>query len=249
MADETNPDITTLTVQLLGAFVSKNNVPSDQLAELIKTTRAALTQDITPSPDTGAAEEYTPAVSIRKSLASPDHILSLIDGKPYKTLKRHLAVHGLTPDEYRLRYKLPTSYPIVAVSYSQARRAVAQKLRLGHKARTVSPPSQPSEAAPGTEPVTKAIDPAPASPAATNSPKAQTSQTQASVKKPKASKLHLSFKVAEQEKAKPAGEEGAPTPTPSATGDTSALSGAARSAGRAARKRVAKRHSPSKAKD
>lgn len=246
MADETNPDITTLTVQLLSAFVSKNNVPSDQLAELIKTTRAALTQDITPSPDTGAAEEYTPAVSIRKSLASPDHILSLIDGKPYKTLKRHLAVHGLTPDEYRLRYKLPTSYPIVAVSYSQARRAVAQKLRLGHKARTVSPPSQLSG---GTEPVTKAIDPAPASPAATNTPKAQTSQTQASVKKPKASKLRLSFKVAEQEKAKSAGEEGAPTPTPPATGDTSALSGAAKSADRAARKRVAKRHSPSKAKD
>lgn len=246
MADETNPDITTLTVQLLSAFVSKNNVPSDQLPELIKTTRAALTQDITPSPDTGAAEEYTPAVSIRKSLASPDHILSLIDGKPYKTLKRHLAVHGLTPDEYRLRYKLPTSYPIVAVSYSQARRAVAQKLRLGHKARTVSPPSQPSEAAPGTEPVTKAIDPAPASPAATNTPKAQ---TQASVKKPKASKLRLSFKVAEQEKAKPAGEEGAPISTPPATGDISALSGAAKSAGRAARKRVAKRHSPSKAKD
>lgn len=246
MADETNPDITSLTVQLLSAFVSKNSVPSDQLAELIKTTRAALTEDITPSPDASATAEYTPAVSIRKSLASPDHIVSLIDGKPYKTLKRHLATHGLTPEEYRLRYKLPTSYPMVAVSYSQARRAVAQKLRLGHKARTVSPPSQPSEAAPGTEPTTKAIDPAPASPAASN---ARPPQTQASVKKPRASKLRLSFEVAEQEKPGPAGAEGTSTPAPPATDDTSVLSGSARSADRGASRRVTKRRAPRKAKD
>ena len=66
----------------------------------------------------------TPAISVRKSLASADFILSLIDGKPYKTLKRHLAQHGLTPEQYRERYKLPKSYPMVAPAYSEARRAV-----------------------------------------------------------------------------------------------------------------------------
>ena len=133
MADEANTDITALTVQLLSAFVSNNVVPSEGLADLIKTTRSALTEDLTaPASDT-AAQGPAPAVSIRKSLASPDHILSLIDGKPYKTLKRHLATHDLTPEQYRERYNLPKSYPLVAPSYSEARRAVAEKLGLGKK--------------------------------------------------------------------------------------------------------------------
>jgi predicted transcriptional regulator len=85
-----------------------------------------------PAPEEPAAE-YTPAVSVRKSLASKDHLISLIDGKPYKTLRRHLAGHGLTPDDYRQRYGLKPDYPMVAESYSEARRDMAKKIGLGRK--------------------------------------------------------------------------------------------------------------------
>ena len=78
-------------------------------------------------------EEYVPAVSVRKSLASPDHIISMIDGKPYKTLRRHLATNGLTPQEYRARYNLKADYPMVAESYSESRRAMAKRIGLGRK--------------------------------------------------------------------------------------------------------------------
>lgn len=81
-----------------------------------------------------SATEHTPAVSVRKSLASKDHIISMIDGKPYKTLRRHLAGHGLTPQEYRQRYGLKADYPMVAETYSEARRAMAKKIGLGRKA-------------------------------------------------------------------------------------------------------------------
>ncbi|WP_257558423.1 MucR family transcriptional regulator [Sphingobium sp. CFD-2] len=122
---------------------------SENLADLIKTTRAALADEVAPTPEPTPA--YVPAVSIRKSLSSPDHIISLIDGKPYKTLKRHLTSHGLTADQYRERYKLPKSYPLVAQTYSAARRAVAQKLGLGKKpvvaAEPVVPASTPDTAA------------------------------------------------------------------------------------------------------
>lgn len=131
MAEKTLNDITALTVQLLSAYVSRNTVPSEALANLIKTTRSALMDSPSAAVEEKATESFTPAVSVRKSLASPDHIISLIDGKPYKTLKRHLASHGLTPEQYRERYKLPTAYPLVAQSYSDARRAVARKLGLG----------------------------------------------------------------------------------------------------------------------
>ena len=148
MADENQNDITALTVQLLSAFVSKNTVSSEGLAGLIKTTRAALTEssEVAAEPP---APEYVPAVSIRKSLSSREHILSLIDGKPYKTLKRHLATHGLTDKEYRERYNLPASYPMVAPSYSEARRAVAEKLGLGKQpaSRGKTPAAPSAEAA------------------------------------------------------------------------------------------------------
>lgn len=133
MADEIQPDITTLTVQLLSAFVSNNNLAAEGLPDLIRSTRAALTTAPDAAKEGPETEMHKPAVSVRKSLSSPDHIVSLIDGKPYKTLKRHLAAHGLTPDQYRERYSLPKSYPLVASSYSEARRAVAAKLGLGKR--------------------------------------------------------------------------------------------------------------------
>jgi predicted transcriptional regulator len=79
------------------------------------------------------APEFTPAVSVRKSLANPDHIVSMLDGKPYKTLRRHLATNGLTPDQYRERYGLKSDYPMVAANYSEARRAMAKQIGLGRK--------------------------------------------------------------------------------------------------------------------
>lgn len=75
-------------------------------------------------------------VSARKSLASSDHIMSMIDGKKYRSLKRHLTSSGLTPAQYRERYKLKAGYPIDAPAYSEARRAMAKTIRLGRKAGT-----------------------------------------------------------------------------------------------------------------
>ena len=91
-----------------------------------------------------AGQTFEPATTVRKSLASKDHIISLIDGKPYKTLRRHLSTHGLTPAEYRSRYGLKADYPMVAPNYSDARRTMAQKTGLGRKPRT----SEGSSAAP-----------------------------------------------------------------------------------------------------
>jgi len=96
------------------------------------------------------AVEYTPAVSVRKSLASPDHIISMIDGKPYKTLRRHLATNGLTPEEYRARYNLKADYPMVSETYSESRRAMAKKIGLGRKPGAkvaAKPDAKPTKAA------------------------------------------------------------------------------------------------------
>jgi predicted transcriptional regulator len=203
MAEDTAPDITALTVQLLSAFVSNNTVSSDGLADLIRTTRVALTGDPTATTVQQEAQpDHVPAVSIRKSLSSDDHIISLIDGRSYKTLKRHLASHGLTPDQYRERYKLPKTYPLVARNYSQARRAVAERLGLGRRpaksmqapnaaadTATVAPTPTKAKGASGASDTTpgkaRAAKAAPASAAASAKSKAPASKDQKSAGQPR----------------------------------------------------------------
>jgi predicted transcriptional regulator len=69
----------------------------------------------------------------------------MIDGKPYKTLRRHLSTHGLTPAEYRARYGLEPDYPMVAPAYSEHRRAMAHKIGLGAKGRAAKATTAPAE--------------------------------------------------------------------------------------------------------
>ncbi len=141
-------DLTELTVELLSAFVANNNVRSDDLPALIASTHAALSGLAAPGAEPAAAsgETHQPAVTARKSLANRDFIISLIDGKPYKSLKRHLTGHGLTPADYRARYNLPATYPMVAPGYSDARRAVAKRLGLGRKPRNPDAAAAPAPA-------------------------------------------------------------------------------------------------------
>jgi predicted transcriptional regulator len=82
-----------------------------------------------------AAERFPPAVSIEESLASDDHILSMIDGRPYRTLTRHIARFGLTPEAYRRCFGLEPDYPMVARGYSALRREIAADAGLGRTPR------------------------------------------------------------------------------------------------------------------
>ena len=75
-----------------------------------------------------------PAVPIRKSI-TPDFLICLDDGKRLKTLKRHLTNLGMTPDQYRTKWGLPDSYPIVAPEYAATRSALAKKSGLGQTKR------------------------------------------------------------------------------------------------------------------
>jgi len=131
MTETVQADVTGLAVTLLSAYVSNNTVPAGELAGLIESTRKALIGEVAPAET--APQEFVPATTVRKSLASREHILSMIDGKPYKTLKRHLGTHGLTPAEYRARYNLAHDYPLVAPAYSEARRETARTIGLGRK--------------------------------------------------------------------------------------------------------------------
>ncbi len=167
MTSETNTNTVELATELTVAWLSNanNRVNADDVPAFLQAmhdTIERLSGDGASGDIAEPAKEYTPAVSARKSLASPDHIISMIDGKPYKTLRRHLATNGMTPDEYRERYGLKKDYPMVAPTYSAARQAMAKKIGLGRK------PKQADVAKPDAKPAkapksrgTKAAAPAP----------------------------------------------------------------------------------------
>lgn len=127
-----------LAADLVSAYVSNNSLPAADLPALLVQVHAALSGLSAPSaaPDE-SVEKATPA-QIKKSI-TPDALISFIDGKPYKTLKRHLSTHGLDFDAYRARYGLPADYPTVSANYSAARSALAKDLGLGQQRRKPAP--------------------------------------------------------------------------------------------------------------
>ena len=146
MADDASFDLSSLTADIVSAYVSNNKVETSQLASVITEVHKALGSAGQP---TVAAEPETPKPSpaeIRKS-RTPEFLTSFIDGRKYKSLKRHLSTNGMTPDEYRTQFGLPKDYPMVAESYSAQRSALAKTLGLGRKAAAPTPEPEP-EAAP-----------------------------------------------------------------------------------------------------
>lgn len=130
-------DLTELTAAIVTAYVSNNSVPAAELPPLLSGVYAAVaglnSAGIPPEPEL----EKPTAGQIRRSI-KPDALISFIDGKPYKTLKRHLTKHGMTFAQYRERYGLPRDYPANAPSYSEQRSALAKSLGLGQRLRSVA---------------------------------------------------------------------------------------------------------------
>jgi predicted transcriptional regulator len=219
MAETEEAGVMSLTVSLLSAYFANNTVPSSELPALVegKAEEGALE---TPAPE----PDFKPAVTVEESLASPDHLLSLIDGKPYKALKRHLSTHGLTPAEYRGRYGLSADYPMVAPGYSAARREVAIRLGLGGKSKRVplSPAPEPETAPESEAPSAGAVEAAEpvaieAKPASVRRVRGKAATSDAAAVPAKNAKR----KAANRE-AKPDAAKGAPKPKrsrPSKAGD------------------------------
>ena len=117
-------------VEIVGAYLRKNAIPADQIPTLIASVHIALELgDEAPK----AEEPRNPAVPVSRSV-SLDAITCLDCGRKGQMLKRHIATtHGLTERQYRERWRLPPSYPIVAPGYTARRSALAKQIGLGRR--------------------------------------------------------------------------------------------------------------------
>jgi predicted transcriptional regulator len=124
-----------LVAEIVVAFVSNNSLPMDGLPTLIHAVHAAIVE-LAAGPEIARpkVDEKTPAVPVRKSI-TPDYLVCLDDGKRFKSLRRHLTGLGLTPEQYRDKWNLPSDYPMVAPNYAAKRSALAKQIGLGHNGR------------------------------------------------------------------------------------------------------------------
>ena len=120
----------TLTAEIVSAYVTKNRLPQAGLPDLIESVSTSIRKLGEPAPAPEAAP--TPAVNPKRSVHA-DHIVCLEDGKKFKSMKRHLTSHGLTPQQYRAKWGLPPDYPMTAPNYSEQRSVMAKNIGLGLK--------------------------------------------------------------------------------------------------------------------
>lgn len=128
-------DLLNYVAEIVAAYVANNSVPTGDLPQLLSSVHSAL-QGLGQAREK-PGEPLVPAVSVKKSV-TPDYLISLEDGKQYRTLKRHLRTRGMTPHEYRTKWGLPANYPMVAQSYSEQRSKLAQDSGLGSKRRKLA---------------------------------------------------------------------------------------------------------------
>ena len=131
-------DVIGLTAEIVASYAASNTLAPDALVELISTINQTLKALGTPVAS-AVAPALVPAVPVKKSVTA-DYIVCLEDGLKFKSLRRHLrAAFGLTPDQYRAKWGLPDSYPMVAPNYSAARSNLAKELRFGHRRTPAAP--------------------------------------------------------------------------------------------------------------
>ena len=131
-----------LVAEIAAAYFSHSHVTVSEIPHVIEQIASGLAAVGAGGPGAAAPAEAAPnrptPAQVRRSI-TPDSLISFEDGKGYKTLRRHLATRGLTPESYRQKWGLPADYPMVAASYSVRRSALAKSLGFGQKGARRSP--------------------------------------------------------------------------------------------------------------
>lgn len=122
------------TATIVSAYVQTHNTPPQELGALLQSIYTQVTS-LAPQPQATISVMQPDGQQLSLSIeetVQPDYIICLEDGKKLKMLKRYLKTnYNLTPEEYRARWSLPASYPMVAPEYAKRRSALAKDIGLG----------------------------------------------------------------------------------------------------------------------
>lgn len=142
------------SIALVSALLSNasTQLSREDLQSRIRDTFATLMSLRYPVSDLQPNSPSVPTwIEIENSIGT-DTLISFEDGRPYKNLKRHLHTQGLTPDQYREKWRLPADYPMIHPGYRAFRSQLAKAQGLGKKVRATegrTVPTSQDDAMPG----------------------------------------------------------------------------------------------------
>lgn len=129
-----------LVADIVSAYVSNNHIQGSDLPKLLGDVYEAMLSISSGAEKTaGGASQAVSTQDIKRSI-SHEYLISFEDGKPYKTLRRHLTLRGLSPEQYRAKWGLPLDYPMTSAGYSEQRSELARALGLGQQRRKITMP-------------------------------------------------------------------------------------------------------------
>lgn len=123
------PTLLELTASIVSSHAAVSELSTEELVQEIQKIYSTLQQLEGGVAEAGQAEEQkAPAMTLKKAF-QPDQVCCMICGKSgMKTLTRHLAqVHNMKPGEYRKQFGIPSSQPLTAKKFSEARKKMAQE--------------------------------------------------------------------------------------------------------------------------
>ena len=136
MADKPQDQIETvsalhLTCAIFGAYVRNNTLPAADLPTALRSVYQTLNE--LKGVPVLSAQGQKPAVPVKKSVTR-DYIVCLEDGRKLKMLKRYIRTrYGLSPEQYRAKWNVPSGYPMIAPGYAAVRSTLAKRIGLGQQ--------------------------------------------------------------------------------------------------------------------
>ena len=138
-------ELAKMTAEVVKAHLSTTPMPSGEVPAFMKRVQeelSSIASDVT-GPDDGARPAL-PAEATGEGLVDDrwpgvfaDRVVCLEDGRPCKLLKSYVSrKYGMTPDEYRRRWRLPADYPFTPADYAASKRSAALDAGLGRTIRS-----------------------------------------------------------------------------------------------------------------
>ena len=128
----TSQEIMSLVSEIASAYIASHETQIEEIPQIVRQVFTAVVEVSRSASNVGKRTSLTPAVPVEESVHD-DYIVCLEDGKKLQMLKRHLStVYGLTIDQYKDRWGLPSDYPVVSPNYAKRRSAIAKTTGLGN---------------------------------------------------------------------------------------------------------------------
>ena len=123
-------------IEIVKAQAAVRTMTEEEITTMIRTLENSIRNV---SEGTAPALDTEPAIDPKKAIKEKS-VTCCECGKSFKVLtKRHLATHGLTPEEYKEKYGYKKGTSLVAKSLARERRKTMQGMKLWEKRKKKAP--------------------------------------------------------------------------------------------------------------